>query len=83
MKKTTVTREIPIVELTVEEDQRLWLQPDLGVYGIIDWITDHGENLLRFEGENFYREVVIMKEETPTTSPADPSESKNLGCPFD
>ena len=56
---TTIT--IPAVEMSREEENRLWgmSEPERKVwFNIRHWITDDGNNCIKFDGEDFYREVV-------------------------
>ena len=60
MKFTTVT--YPAVELTVEEENELWDNPQKRKeYKIQHWLTCDGNNDILFEGETEYRVIVRPK----------------------
>lgn len=58
MRLTTVT--IPAVEMTLEEENRLWedFAYNREKHGIRFWHTSDGNNEILFEGETTYRVVV-------------------------
>jgi hypothetical protein len=61
MTKSTIT--IPSIEMTRDEHDALW-EAGWNKWldrGIDQWNTSDGRNEIQFDGENFYR-VVVIKE---------------------
>jgi hypothetical protein len=55
------TRVIEVIEMTMEEELRLWRDyNNWEKHGILDWDMDDGRNEIRLESENFYRSVCIV-----------------------
>lgn len=55
------TRVIQVVEMTREEADYLWHNPDFRKqYGVLRLLTDDGQNEVLFEGEDFYRPIVYI-----------------------
>lgn len=62
MKLTEIT--IHAIELTPEEEGEVWeryWEKTIGGRKIVHWITSDGNNELRLEGEDFYRQVIINR----------------------
>lgn len=62
LKKTTI--ELPVVEISENEYFELWnlsKEKRKEKYKICHWNTDDGNNCILFEGESFYREILLLK----------------------